>query len=287
MKLGYHGFGVGATANAGAAARVARHAEDLGYESLWTAEHVVLPSPRAPPSPAPPETPLLDPAGALCFAAGLTTRIRLATGIIILPQRNPLVLAKELTTVDVLSSGRLIFGIGVGYLKPEFDALGIPFDNKGPRSDEYLEAIVALWTQPRPSYSGRFASFAGIDAQPRPVQKPHPPIVIGGHSPGAFRRAVRYGNGWYGYFRDVEGTRQCLAGLAAAASEVERPAGLGPLEISITPPLGFTADDAKAYADLGVDRLIPGSTARSGDALVDFLSSTAEKLTGVCTLASR
>ena len=283
MKLGYHGFGLGTSADPATAARVARHAEELGYESLWTAEHVVLPSPQAPPSPAPPELPFLDPAVVLSYAAAVTERIRLATGIVILPQRNPLVLAKELASVDVLSSGRLIFGIGVGYLEAEFDALGVPFENKGPRTDEYLEAILAMWTQPQPAYSGRFVSFSGIDAQPRPVQKPHPPIVIGGHSPGAFRRAVRYGNGWYGFFRDLEGTRHCLAGLETAAREVERPAGLGRLEISITPRIGFTLEDAKRYADLGVDRLIPGSAARSQDELVEFLSRTADMLAGVCT----
>jgi probable F420-dependent oxidoreductase len=284
MKLGYHGFGLGPSANGAAAARVARHAEKLGYESLWTAEHVVLPSPQAPPSPAPPELPFLDPAGALCYAAAVTERIRLATGIIILPQRNPLVLAKELSTVDVLSSGRLIFGVGVGYLEAEFNALGVPFESKGPRTDEYLEAIVAMWTQGKPAYSGRFVSFSGIDAQPRPVQKPHPPIVIGGHSPGAYRRAVRYGNGWYGYFQDVEGTRQCLAGLETAAGEAERPAALGRLEISVTPRTGFTVDDAKRYAELGVDRLIPNSRARTADELVDFLSRTAETLAGICAI---
>jgi probable F420-dependent oxidoreductase len=281
MNLGYHGFGLGVTATAAVAARVARHAEAIGYESLWTGEHVVLPSPQAPPSPAPPELPFLDPAVALSYAAAVTERIKLATGIVILPQRNPLVLAKELASVDVLSAGRLIFGIGVGYLKAEFDALGVPFENKGARTDEYLEAILAMWTQSKPAYSGRFVSFSGIDAQPRPTQKPHPPIVVGGHSAGAFRRAVRYGNGWYGYFQDVEGTRKCLAGLDAATREVERPAGLGRLEISVTPRTGFTADDAKRYADLGVDRLIPNSRARTADELVDFLSQTADLLGGV------
>jgi probable F420-dependent oxidoreductase len=285
MKLGFHGFGVGVSADVAVAARVARHAEELGYESLWTAEHVVLPSPQVPPSPAPPEVPFLDPAGVLCYAAAVTERIRLATGIIILPQRNPLVLAKELATVDVLSKGRLVFGVGVGYLEPEFAALGVPFVDKGPRTDEYLEAIRVLWTEPKPAYSGRFVSFSGIDAQPRPVQKPHPPIVIGGHSPGAFRRAVRYGNGWYGFFRSVDDTRQCLAGLAAAAREVERPSALGRLEISVTPRLGFTLDDAKGYAELGVDRLIPNSAARNQDQLIEFLSRTAEMLGGVSATA--
>jgi probable F420-dependent oxidoreductase len=284
MKLGYHGFGIGATANRDGAARVARHAETIGYESLWTGEHIVLPDPRVPPSPSPPEMPFLDSAAVLCYAAAVTERIRLATGIIILPQRNPLVLAKELTTVDVLSKGRLIFGVGVGYLKPEFDALGIPFDHKGPRTDDYLDAIVAMWTQTKPAHSGRFASFSGIDAQPRPVQKPHPPIVIGGHSPGAYRRAVRSGNGWYGFYRNVEDTRQSLAGLEAAARDVDRPAALGRLEISITPRLAFTLDDARRYAEMGVDRLIPNSGARTADELVEFLEKTAEMLSSVAVI---
>ena len=280
MKLGYHGFGIGVTADPTVARRVAQHTEQIGFESLWTAEHVVLPDPQVPPSPSPPRVPFLDPAGALCYAAAVTKSIKLATGIIILPQRNPLVLAKELTTVDVLSGGRLIFGIGVGYLKPEFDALGIPFEDKGPRTDEYIDTIRALLTEPKPAYSGRFVSFSGIDAQPRPVQKPHPPFVIGGHSPGAFRRAVRTGNGWYGFYRNVDDTKECLAGLSAAAREVERPAALGLLEISVTPRIGFTADDVKRYTELGVDRLIPNSASRTADELVDFLSRTAEMVAG-------
>jgi probable F420-dependent oxidoreductase len=210
----------------------------------------------------------------------VTERIKLATGIIILPQRNPLVLAKELATVDVLSGGRLVFGIGVGYLEPEFRALGIPFDDKGPRTDEYIAAIRAMWTEAKPAYAGRFVSFSGIDAQPRPLQKPHPPIVIGGHSPGAYRRAVKSGNGWYGFFRNLDDTRQSLQGLEAAAREVERPAHLGKLEISITPRTGFTADDGKRYAELGVDRLIPTAPARNADELVEFLSRTMEMLGG-------
>ena len=284
MKLGYHGFGVGVTANPATLQRVARHAEQIGYESLWTAEHVVLPDPQVPPSPSPPRVPFLDPAGVLCYAASVTERVKLATGIIILPQRNPLVLAKELTTVDVLSSGRLVFGIGVGYLEPEFRALGIPFDDKGTRTDEYIETIRTLWTEAEPAYSGRYVSFSGIDAQPRPVQKPHPPFVIGGHSAGAFRRAVSKGNGWYGFYRNIDDTKECLTGLAAAAREVERPAALGLLEISVTPRIGFTADDVKRYTELGVDRLIPNSASRTADELVDFLSRTAEMVAGAVGL---
>jgi len=188
------------------------------------------------------------------------------------------VLAKELASVDVVSRGRLIFGLGIGYLKPEFDALGIPFAHKGARSIEYLEAMLALWTQERPRYRGRFVGFDGIQAFPRPVQRPYPPIVIGGATPQAFRRAVSHGNGWYGFALDVDATARCVEGLRAAARDVERPAALGALEISVTPTGKLDADSVKRFADLGVHRLIvyrPGRTAADVLALVDRVAALA------------
>jgi len=153
------------------AARLARAAEAAGFESLWAGEHVVLPDPQAPPSPMAPTEPILDPSIALTFAAAHTTRVRLGTGIIILPQRNPLVLAKELASLDVLSGGRLIVGIGVGYLEPEFRALGAPYKDRGAVTDEYLAAMRAIWGDAKPSYQGRFVSFANVQAHPQPVQR--------------------------------------------------------------------------------------------------------------------
>ena len=255
MKIGLFGINTGACARPETAARVAAAAEAAGFESVWTGEHVVLPDPQAPPSPVPPDHPMLDPAAALAFLAARTGKIRLGTGIIILPQRNPVVLAKELASVDVLSGGRLLFGLGAGYLRAEFDAVGAVFDDRGARTDEYIDAIRALWTQPHPSFAGRKVRFSGIDAQPRPVQKPHPPIVVGGHSPQAFRRAVSRGNGWYGFLRDLATAKQDLAGLADAARANPRPAELGALEISITPPPRTDLDAAERYRDLGVARL--------------------------------
>ena len=259
MKIALFAANIGPCASPGTLARVARAAEQAGLESLWTGEHVVLPDPQAPPSPLPPETPILDPALALAFAAAHTERIRLGTGIIILPQRNPLVLAKELASLDVLSGGRLIFGIGVGYLKPEFDALNVPFDRKGARTEEYLAAMLAVWTMEKPEFRGRFFSFAGVRAEPRPVQRPHPEIVFGGHTPEAFRRAARLARGWYGFALDHERTRACLDGLRTACTEVGR--RFADLEISVTPPPErgrplLDRDAAKGFADLGVHRLI-------------------------------
>jgi alkanesulfonate monooxygenase SsuD/methylene tetrahydromethanopterin reductase-like flavin-dependent oxidoreductase (luciferase family) len=180
--------------------------------------------------------------------------------------------------VDVLSRGRLIFGLGAGYLKPEFDAVGAAFSDRGARTDEYIDVLRVLWTEERPSFAGRTVRFAGIDAHPRPLQKPHPPIVVGGTSPAALRRAVTKGNGWYGFLRDLETTKTDLAGLGAAQREVGRPAALGALEITITPPPRIDLDTARRYQDLGVDRLALLPTAREEDGLLRWVEETAETL---------
>jgi probable F420-dependent oxidoreductase len=280
MKFGLFGINMNVCSDPDVAARVAQAAEAAGFESVWTGEHVVLPDPQAPPSPLPPLYPLLDPAVALAFIAAHTKKVKLGTGIIILPQRNPLVLAKELASVDVVSGGRLIFGLGIGYLKAEFDALGAPFDQKGPRSMDYLQAMKAVWTQEKPTYQGQFVSFKDIQARPQPVQKPHPPVVIGGHTKEAFQRAVQYGNGWYGFALDVDAAAKCLTGLKDAAQKVQRPAALGPLEISITPGPQLDLDMAKRYADLGVQRLIPFRRAKTEQELLDFVGQTRDTLIG-------
>jgi len=280
MKFGMFGINLGVCSVADAVRRAAVTAERAGFESLWTGEHVVLPDPHVPPSPVPPDYPFLDPAVALAFAAAHTSRILLATGVIILPQRNPLVLAKELASVDVLSGGRLVFGIGVGYLEPEFRALGIPFDRKGARTNEYIEAIRALWTQPSPSYDGRFVRFAGIQAMPRPMRRPHPPLVLGGQSDPSYARALRYGQGWYGFNLDPEQTAACLAALRSVAQGIERPRELGALEITVTPPPGteLTAEMVGRYRDLGVDRLVPYPIVSSLDALRAWIESVGARL---------
>ncbi len=170
MKLGLYGINMAACIDPETSALVARAAEQAGFDSVWTAEHVVLPDPRTPESPIPAQTPLLDPAVSLAHIAAHTSSIRLATGIIILPQRNPVVLAKELASVDVVSGGRLIFGVGAGYLSAEFEALGAPFAERGERCEEYIEAIRALWTQDKPQFAGSSISFSQINAFPRPLQ---------------------------------------------------------------------------------------------------------------------
>jgi probable F420-dependent oxidoreductase len=284
MDIGYFGANVGAFDNADAIGRLAATAEALGFESLWTGEHVVLVDPQQPPSPLPPHAPFVDTIATLAFLAARTERIRIGSGILLLAQRNPVVLAKELAGIDVLSKGRLLFGVGVGYVPGEFEALGIPYAERGARVTEHIEVIRTLWTQEKPAFRGRFTSFSGIQSRPLPVQKPHPPIHVGGMSPAALQRAVAQGNGWYGFFQDLDATAAMLRGLEETAKRVERPKALGRLEISVTPPGRVDRDTARRFEDLGVDRLIlmrgfeDMAKAGSADAVIRFLEDTAREL---------
>src|SRR5215468_11188105 len=189
MKFGLHSVNLHGCSYPDGAARLARAAEAAGFESLWVADHVVLPDPPSPERPMPPDQRLLDPIVSLTFLAAHTTRILLATGVIILPQRQALVLAKQLASLDVLSNGRVIFGLGVGWCEPEMSAVGVSFKDRGRIADEYLAAMRA--------FRGAHVSFDGIQAMPRPVQTPTPPIVVGGRTAPAFRRAVTKAHGWY------------------------------------------------------------------------------------------
>ena len=257
MKLGYFGINMGPHGDPDELAHAARVAEAAGVESVWTGEHVVLPSPQLDSGqPVPPDHPYLDSLLALAWAAANTSRILLGTGIVVLPHHNPVVFAKQAATLDVLSHGRLRLGIGAGYQPREFAAVGVPHDERGPRTDEYLDALDALWYAPAPEHHGRSIDFAGIDAHPRPVQQPIP-IIVGGHAKGSLRRAVTRGHGWYGFMTTPESTARCLDGLRAAADRHDRPSALGALEITVTPYGPLTREQARAYRDLGVDRIVP------------------------------
>jgi probable F420-dependent oxidoreductase len=250
--IGLFGLNMHACADPHGAAQIAALAEDLGYDSLWVADHVVLPVPRDGVSPMEAGEPLLDPLVALAHLAAVTRRASLGTGCVVLPQRNPLVLAKQLASVDVLSGGRLIAGVAAGYLEPELRALGVPLAERGARTVEHLHAMRSLWHDERPAFHGRFVDFAGVDAFPRPAQQPLP-VVIGGHSVAAHRRAVDHADGWFGFLLGVRATADQLASLRRLAEQAARSA---PLHISICPSRRMNPDTVAAYADLGVDRLI-------------------------------
>jgi probable F420-dependent oxidoreductase len=256
MRLGLVHVNMGSMSSPHELVPAVRAAEAAGFDSVWAGEHIVLPDPQVPPSPMGPREPALDSLLGLTWAAAHTTTIRLATGIVILPQRNPLVLAKQVASLDVLSGGRMMLGVGAGYLEPEFRALGADFAARGAVTDEHIDALHALWYDERPEYHGRFVEFAGIDAHPRPLQRPIP-LVVAGHSPPAYRRVVARAHGWYGYWLTPDDVAGCLDGLRAAADQVERPAALGELEISVTPRGRLTPERVAAFAELGVHRLVP------------------------------
>jgi len=254
-------------------ARRALRAEAVGFEGLWVGDHIALP-------PSMGDHPRLEALVTLAYLAAVTTTVRLVVGVVVLPQRQPVLFAKQLSSIDRLSGGRLTVGIGVGWVEQELRALGASLADRGARTDEYLAAMRALWDEPAPAFDGRFVAFEDVLQRPLPVQRPHPPIVVGGHSPAAYRRAVEAGNGWFGWDLDLEQTAAALAGLREAAGRHERPAGLGELEITVTPRGEVDADRARLYADLGVHRLalLPRAT---GDGAVDeLIESVGETLVG-------
>lgn len=283
MKIGYFGFNNGPLGQPEPLIELLQHLERCGFESAWTGEHVVAIDPQEPPSPIAPDFPMLDTVAALSFAAGVTRTLKLGSGIILLAQRNPVVLAKELASLDVLSSGRLLFGVGVGYVKREFDVIGVPYDERGARVSEHIEAIRTLWTQDQPVFDGRFTRIYGVQSKPMPVQKPHPPIIIGGMSDVAYRRAIRQGDGWYGFNQTEEAAAESIAGLKRAAESLGQADRFETLEISVTPRGPVDADRVKRFEDLGVSRLIllPQPDPAAGsllDGLKRFLDETADAL---------
>ena len=229
-------FGVGLPhfrrlASTEAIVTVAQQAEALGFDSVWVSDHIVVPRSAIPRF----GEVFFEPFTTLAYVAGKTRRIRLGTSVIILPYRHPLFMGKALATLDVLSGGRLIVGAAVGWLAEEFEALGIPFTERGARSDEALAVMRTLWTEAEPTFEGRFFRFSGIKAEPKPLQKPHPPIWIGGNSPAAFRRAAEFGDAWHPSHRPVEE----IAAGAEQFKELARKRGRDPsrLEIVARAPL--------------------------------------------------
>jgi probable F420-dependent oxidoreductase len=218
------------------------------------------------------------------FLAARTRRIRLATGVVILPQRNPVVLAKQLASLDVLSGGRLTFGLGVGYLEPEMRTIGVPMANRGRQADEYIQAMRTLWDDEEPLFEGKHVRIAGVDAHPRPVQRPLP-VVVGGRSRAALDRAARYGDGWYGWRVDLDSTGRLVDGLHAAATRAGR--DFTELSITVTPVEPLTPEIVRRYARLGVHRLVValadnfrGDTGTTLSAMEDFVRRNAPERLG-------
>jgi probable F420-dependent oxidoreductase len=265
---------------------VAQRAEDLGYDHVWVSDHIILPKkvdsfyPYAADGVATfkPDEPYYEPLAALNFIAGCTQRIRLGTHVLIIPYRNPVLTAKILSTLDVLSGGRLILGAGVGWMEEEFKAMGLDtYKERGAVTDEYLQIYKELWTKEDASFDGKYYQISDTGFEPKPVQKPHPPIWIGGHSGPAVRRAARYGDGWMpiGLRPPAILEPEELSGKIARLRKLTVEAGRPENAVSLTFSTGVVFNDAagssrtwmqgnpeqiasdlRQYQDLGVSNFI-------------------------------
>ena len=240
-----------------------RRAEEMGLDSIWMGEHVALfdkntfgyPGSKDGRIPVPAGGGMLDVTATFGFLAAATSKLRLGTGVALVPQRNPIYTAKEICTLDWLSDGRIDFGIGVGWNKEEVEACGYRWEDRGARCDEFLEVMRRLWTEPVVDFAGKWVKFSTLKLDPKPIQKPHVPIIVGGYAEQACARAVRFGAGWYGFSRDVAGTKEMLARLDEAFAKAGRRRDKS-FEIILTPPMGMPVEAMQEYAAVGVDRLL-------------------------------
>jgi len=282
MKLGIMFANSGPFSNPEMLAHLATTAERCGFESIWTVEHVVIPQDYKSPYPysssgkipGGEDFDIPDPLLPLAYAAAVTKTLKLGTAVVILPQRHPLYMAKEVATLDKLSNGRVMLGIGSGWLKEEFDALGLDFHVRGRRTDEAIEAIRVLWRENVASFSGKHFNFSQVKSYPKPVQPGGVPILVGGHSPAATRRAGRLGDGFFPAF----GNPDRLKGLFAMVAEEAKKAGRDPNRIELSCMARARLDEIKAVQDLGVRRVVLGPPAFDKDGLTRGLEKIADEV---------
>lgn len=264
MKFGLWFCNTGHYVEPKEAVALAQAAEGAGFESLWTVEHTIVPAGYASAYPydasgkmpgGRDDFPLPDPLIWMAFVAAATTRINLATGILILPQHNPVLAAKQIATLDHLSRGRVMLGVGVGWLREEFAALGVPFEERGARTDEYIAAMRELWSAEKPTFKGRFVEFKDAYCRPQPVNK-IVPIIVGGHSDAAARRAGRLGDGFFPASRE-------FAPLIATARNAADEAGRDPEKLEITVSIPEDPAQLDLLRRQGVHRvLVPSISGR-------------------------
>jgi probable F420-dependent oxidoreductase len=255
---------------------LAQTAERVGVESLWTVEHVVIPVgykstyPYDPSGkiPMPAQMPIPDPLSWLAYTAAVTKTIKLATGILILPQRHPLYVAKEVASLDVLSNGRVILGIGVGWLEEEFQALGIPFEERAGRTAEAVRAMRTLWKDEAQPFKGKYYAWGAVESHPKPVQKPGVPIVVGGHTELAARRAARYGDGFFPGVADDEKLTWLLGVMRDECKKIGRDAATIEVTSGRAVP---SVDSVKHLSDLGVSRFMVPPPAFDPDGITEGL----------------
>ena len=287
MKVGL-AFGSSVAIDGPSAIELCRRAEAVGFESVWGGEHVIMPSEfdsKYPYTadgkiPAEPDTPIPDPLIWLAYVAAAAPTLQLGTCILIVPQRNPLVLAKELATLDQLSGGRVELGLGVGWIKEEFDALGIEWARRGARNDEYVAAMRELWRGPHAEYHGEFVDFPKVTSSPRPV-KGDIPILVGGDSDAAIRRAVKIADGFF----PGEGDAEQLGALLARLRQAAEIAGRDPDSIEVNAIFGAQMADPVAgveqMKELGVGRIMVPAFFFAGPGGIDRMAEFGEKVTAL------
>jgi probable F420-dependent oxidoreductase len=261
MKFGLSLPHIGTLASADNIRSVAQHAEDIGYDSLWVLERTLVPLNPVIPYPATPDGKLpdeykivFDPIESLTFAAAVTSRIRLGTSVIVLSNHFPLSMARRLATLDVLSKGRLICGFGVGWSKDEIEAAGVDFQSRGRRADEFVQLVKKIWTEDPVEFSGKFFRVPKSYIGPKPVQKPHPPIVFGGFVGKTFERVIDHGNGWNPAGVPPEHLKGMIEGMRAAARARGKRAE--DFEVYYRAFTHFTSDEFKKLEDMGVNHVI-------------------------------
>jgi probable F420-dependent oxidoreductase len=262
MRLGLHALGIGAGAKPAVIDAVASAADDCGFASLWVGEHVVMVDQSASRYPysedgviaVPAQADWLDPMIALSFAAAASSRIGIATGVLLLPEHNPVVVAKQAASLDRLSGGRLTLGVGVGWSREEFTALGVPFEHRGARTAEYVAAMRTLWRDDVASFDGKFVGFDSIRVNPKPVRDRRIPIVVGGNSDRALARVAAWADGWYGFnLTGVDAVRERVGKLERLCARSGRDRGELQLAVALHDP---GVDDIGALRELGVDELV-------------------------------
>jgi len=262
MRLGLHSLGIGAGARRAVIDAVACAAEASGFSTLWSGEHVVMvdrSESRYPYSgdgriAVPGSADWLDPLVGLSFAAAATQRIQIATGVLLLPEHNPVLLAKQAASLDVLCGGRLVLGVGIGWSREEFAALGIPFARRADRAAEYLRAMRTLWREDVASFDGAFVSFDQVRVNPKPFRERRIPVVFGGNSDAALRRVATVGDGWYGFnLAGVDQVRERIARLKELCSESDR--DFSELELAVSLERAQPGD-LSALSDIGVGELV-------------------------------
>ena len=241
-------------------ALIAKKAEELGFESIWCAEHPIIPVHSDSPFPSSPDgvipesySHFVDPFVALARASGVTTEIKLGTGITLVPERNPLLLAKEVSTLDHFSGGRFLFGIGTGWLREETEIMGGDFDHRWTQAREAVQVMKKLWTEEEAAHTGRYYNFPPVKSYPKPFQKPHPPVLLGGMAPNVLRRVVAWGDGWL----PNRITHQALREKRAELNTMAVRAGRDPESLTISVHGQSSEPEAvKAYLSAGASRVI-------------------------------